>query len=314
MAKTTATMTGKLGRPGWLPCSVFPFQLRFTYIDGKRVHYIDEGSGPALLLVSAGQWSFMFREVIVRLRGQFRCLTLDFPGSGLSPDAPGHEHSVQANAKILEGFVDVLDLQDITLVVHDVGGPVGFLVATRRPQRFRALVISNTFAWPLAGYPPVRWALRAVGSWPFGVINSVTNAAALFTVSRYGVGRHMSKADRWAFLGPWRSRSSRRATQNILAGVLRIDPMMAKVERSLGTTLAGLPVLTLFGRKNDRYGWQDRFQQIFPHATAAGIKNGHHFPFNDDPDAYGAAISTWWAEKVEAADGKFTNPSQESIR
>ena len=148
MAKTTATMTGKLGRPGWLPCSVFPFQLRFTDIDGKRVHYIGEGSGPALLLVSAGQWSFMFREVIVRLRGQFRCLTLDFPGSGLSPDAPGHEHSVQANAKILEGFVDVLDLQDITLVVHDVGGPVGFLVATRRPQRFRALVISNTFAWP----------------------------------------------------------------------------------------------------------------------------------------------------------------------
>ena len=117
--------------------------------------------GPALLFVSAGQWSFMFRDVIVRLRGQFRCLTLDFPGCGLSPDAPGHDHSVRANAQILEGFIDALDLQDITMAVHDVGGPLGFLVAARRPQRFRALVISNTFGWPLAGYPAVRRTLTS---------------------------------------------------------------------------------------------------------------------------------------------------------
>jgi pimeloyl-ACP methyl ester carboxylesterase len=74
----------------------------------------------------------------------------------------------------------------------------------------------------------------------FGVINSLTNVAALFTASRYGVGRRMGRADRRSFLGPWRSRNSRRATQQILAGVLRIDPMMAEAERSLRTTLADL--------------------------------------------------------------------------
>lgn len=307
MAKITLTGTGEPARPHWLPRSVFPFQPRFASIDGKRIHYVDEGSGPALLLVSAGQWSFMFRDVIVRLRGQFRCLTLDFPACGLSPDTPGHDHSVRANAQILEGFIDALDLQDITMAVHDVGGPLGFLAAARRPQRFRALVISNTFGWPLASYPTVRRTLKAVGSRPFGALNTLTNVVARFTASRYGAGRHMSKADRRAFRGPWRSRSNRRATQNILAGVLRIDPVMAEVERSLRATLADLPVLTLFGRKNDRYGWQNRFQQIFPHATAAGINDGHHFPFNDDPDAYSAAISAWWAENVAAAGSKSTN-------
>jgi haloalkane dehalogenase len=300
MAKLTLTGTGEPARPPWLPQSVFPFQLRSASIDGKQIHYVDEGSGPALLLVSAGQWSFMFRDVIVRLRGQFRCLTLDFPGCGLSPDAPGHDHSVRANARILEEFIDALDLQDITMAVHDVGGPLGFLTAAGRPQRFRALVISNTFGWPLASYPAIRRTLKVVGSRPFGALNTLTNVMALFTASRYGVGRHMSKADRRAFLGPWRSRTSRRATQHILAGVLHTYPVMAEVERSLGATLAGLPVLTLFGRKNDRYGWQDRFQQIFPHATAAGTSDGHHFPFCDDPDAYSAAISAWWAEKVTA--------------
>ncbi len=300
MAGTTpeSLRTAQPDRPPWLPWSAFPFQTHFADIGGKWIHYIDDGSGPALLLVSAGQWSFMFRDVILRLRGQFRCLTLDFPGCGLSPDAPGHDHSVQANAQILEGFIDALDLQDITMVVHDVGGPLGFLIATKRPQGFRALVISNTFGWPLAGYPAVRRVLQVVASPLFGAINSLTNVAALFTATSYGVGRQMSKADRRSFLGPWRSHSCRRATQKILAGVLQIDPVMDGLERSLRTTLADLPVLTLFGRKNDRYGWQSRFQQIFPNAAAAGIQDGHHFPFNDDPDAYSAAISAWWAQKV----------------
>ena len=299
MAETTAQAPAtQPGRPSWLPWPVFPFTSRFADVDGKQIHYVDEGSGPALLLVSAGQWSFMFRDVIVRLRGQFRCLTLDFPGCGLSPDAPGHDHSVPANAQILAGFMDALDLQDITMVVHDVGGPLGFLVATRRPERFRALVISNTFGWPLAGYPAVRRTLKVIASPLFEALNSWTNVVALVTASSYGAGRKMSNADRRAFLGPWRLAASRRATQQILAGVLRIDPIMAEVELSLQAGLADLPVLTLFGRKNDPYGWQHRFGHIFPRATAAGIAGGHHFPFDDDPDAYSAAICAWWEQKV----------------
>src|ERR1700730_8951657 len=188
--------TAQPDRPPWLPWSAFPFQSRFARLDRQRIHYLDEGSGPALLLVSAGQWSFMFRDVILRLRGEFRCLTLDFPGCGLSPDDVGHDHGVPANAQILEAFIDALDLQDVTLVVHDVGGPIGFLVATRCPERFRALVISNTFGWPLAGYPAVRRMLKVVGSPLFGAINDLTNVAALVAASSYGAGRTMSRGDR----------------------------------------------------------------------------------------------------------------------
>ena len=298
MAKTSLTSAGERDRPHWLPRSAFPFQIRFADVGGTRIHYVDEGSGPALLLVSAGQWSFMFRDVIVRLRGKFRCLTLDFPGSGLSPEASGHDQSVAANARILEAFMDALDLQDVTMVLHDVGGPLGFVIAARCPQRFRGLVLSNTFGWPLAGYPAVRRMLGAVTSPPSMAVNNLTNVVARLTATSYGVGRKMSRADRRAFLGPWRSRRSRRATLRVLAGVLRIDPLMAGVERSLRTTLADLPVLTVFGRKNDPCGWQDRFQQIFPGAMAVRIADGHHFPFSDDPDGYAAAISTWWAGQV----------------
>ena len=227
-------------RPAWLPWPVFPFTSRFTGIDGKQIHYIDEGSGPALLFVSAGQWSFMFRDVIVRLRGQFRCLTLDFPGCGLSPDAPGHDHSVPANAQILAGFIDVLDLQDVTMVVHDVGGPLGFLVATMRPERFRGLVISNTFGWPLAGYPAVRRTLKVIAHPLFGALNDLTNAAALFTATSYGVGRKLSKADRRAFLGPWRSVSSRR-TLVATASLVSSDVITGSVKSRSGSGVSLIP-------------------------------------------------------------------------
>ena len=280
-------------RPRWLPWSAFPFQLRFVDLNQTRIHYLDEGSGPTLLFVSAGQWSFMFRDVILRLRQRFRWVTLDFPGCGLSPDAANHDHGVPANARVLQQFIETLNLQDITMAVHDVGGPVGFLVATRLPRRFRGLIISNSFAWPLADYPLVRRMLRLVASPLFATINDRTNVLALVTATSYGVGRRMSRADRVSFLGPWRSTSSRRATQQILADVLRIDPIMSEVERQLTRELSSLPVLTLFGRKNDPYGWQSRFQKIFPHATAVGV-DGHHFPFDDDPDAYTQAILAWW--------------------
>src|SRR3989441_7662401 len=109
-------------RPAWLPQPAFPFQSRFVEIEAKWVHYIDEGAGPALLFVNAGQWSFMFRDVILRLRHQFRCVTLDFPGSGLSPDAQDHDQSVRANAWVLDGFIEALYLHVITMAVYNSGG------------------------------------------------------------------------------------------------------------------------------------------------------------------------------------------------
>jgi len=291
-----------LDRPSWLPQSIFPFQSRFLAIDGGRIHYVDEGSGPALLFVSAGWWSFIFRDVILRLRPHFRCLTLDFPGSGLSPAVPDYDQSVRVNAWILDRFIEALDLQDITMVVHDVGGPIGFLIATMRPERLRALVISNTFGWPLAGYPAVRRKLGLLANPFVRALNTNTNMLARCAATSSGVGRHLSNAERKAFLRPWRSRAARRATQLVLASVGRIDPLMSQLERLLKTTLLDLPVLTLFGRKNDGYGWQERFGRTFLNVTAVGLTDGNRFPFNDDPDWYATAISDWWMNTVIAAD------------
>jgi haloalkane dehalogenase len=73
------------GRPDWFDDELFPFQSRFMQVDGNYVHYIDEGSGPPLLMVHGNPtWSFVFRDLVAALRNCFRCVVPDLPGFGLS--------------------------------------------------------------------------------------------------------------------------------------------------------------------------------------------------------------------------------------
>ncbi len=77
------------GRPDWVSEELFPFESHFLDLDGHRVHYVDEGAGPTLLLLHGNPtWSFVYRDVIQRLRDEFRCIALDYPGFGLSDAGP----------------------------------------------------------------------------------------------------------------------------------------------------------------------------------------------------------------------------------
>src|SRR5262245_35625666 len=74
-----------------VPRRLFDVQHRFIELDGARIHYVDEGEGETLLLLHGNpSWSFLYRKIIAALRGEFRCVALDFPGYGLSDPAPGY--------------------------------------------------------------------------------------------------------------------------------------------------------------------------------------------------------------------------------
>src|SRR5579859_7494156 len=113
-------------RPVWLTSELFPFQSRFVDVDGARVHYVDEGSGPVLLFLhGAPNWSFFYRQFISELRHDFRCIALDFPGFGLSPSSVRYPPTMPALSRVVECFIETLDLRDMILVAGDAGGPIG---------------------------------------------------------------------------------------------------------------------------------------------------------------------------------------------
>ena len=130
----------------------FPFASRFREVGGARVHYVDEGDGPVLLMLHGNPtWSFVFRHLIAGLRDRFRCIALDLPGFGRSTAPASYGFLPSEHARIVGGFVDGLALERFTPVVQDWGGPIGLSIAARSPERIERLVVGNTFCWPVNG-------------------------------------------------------------------------------------------------------------------------------------------------------------------
>ncbi|HZA60418.1 MAG TPA: alpha/beta fold hydrolase [Actinomycetota bacterium] len=289
-------------RPSWLPAAEYPFESRFVDLDGHLIHYVDEGSGPTLLFVVAGAaWSFVFGPVIERLRGHFRCVALDLPGSGLSVPAEGYEPGIEAACSVLERFVLELDLRDVTLVVHDLGGVVALGVAARHPELVRGMTVIETFGWPISEEnPKVARMLRMVSGRAFRGINGATNVLAGATSTGLGVGRHLSRAGRKAFRGPFRDREVRRAALLMLRDATVAVAYLRGVDRSLTTTLHDRPLLLVFGGKSPvrKEGFPDQWTARFPEARLVVVEGAHHFPHMDEPDLVAEAIRSWWSERV----------------
>jgi haloalkane dehalogenase len=124
----------------------YGFAPHYLDQDGLRMHYLDEGSGePVLLLHGEPTWSFLYRKVIPRLTPVARVVAPDYYGFGRS-DKPVERdwYTYDRHFASIERFVEELDLRDLTVVVHDWGGPIGLRLAVERPERVQRLVITQT--------------------------------------------------------------------------------------------------------------------------------------------------------------------------
>ena len=124
----------------------FPFTPHYVEVNGTRLHYVDEGSGEVILcLHGEPTWSYLYRKMIPPLAAKHRVVTMDFVGFGRSDKYPNQEdYTFQMHLETLIGFIEALDLQNITIVVQDWGGILGLTAVARRPDRFARLVIMNT--------------------------------------------------------------------------------------------------------------------------------------------------------------------------
>src|SRR5215813_11816738 len=90
-------------RPNWLTRQLYPFEDKWMELDGHTVHYVDEGTGPVLFLLHGNPaWSFLYRNIIRRLRDHFRCVAVDYPGFGLSTASGGYGYSPQEHSAVVE--------------------------------------------------------------------------------------------------------------------------------------------------------------------------------------------------------------------
>jgi haloalkane dehalogenase len=283
--KTLAT----LDRPTWLPSSAWPWQTYTLSHTWGRIAVTDTGHGPTLLFVHVGSWSFVWRDVLLRLQNDFRCVTVDAPGCGLS-DRLSTPTLAQAGDAVI-AVIDALQLRDVTLVAHDLGGPAGFLAAARRTDRIAGLAAVNCFAWTPTG-PAFRGMLAAMGSAPVRELAAATGVLARVTSSGFGVGRHWSRPDRAVFRAGI-DVPARRAWHAYFRDARRAQNLYAEVDAALRGSLADRPLLTIFGQFNDPLRFQPRWKTLFPSARQLKIPRGNHFPMCDDPDMVASALKSF---------------------
>ena len=129
---------------------LFPFESRWFDSSAGTVHYIDEGVGdPILFLHGNPTWSFLYRGIIIRLKKRFRCIAVDYPGFGLSEAPDNYGYTPADHAGVVRELVQHLGLQNLTIMGQDWGGPIGLRVALDEMPRLRALVMGNTWYWPI---------------------------------------------------------------------------------------------------------------------------------------------------------------------
>src|SRR5262245_29952549 len=133
--------------------ALYPFAGHFFDAGGVRLHYLDEGRGPPVVMLHGNPtWSFYYRTLVLRLRDRYRCVVPDHVGCGLSdkPDESRYPYTLERRVQDLTALLDHLRFdRDVTLVLHDWGGMIGSAWATRFPERVKRLVVLNTAAFPL---------------------------------------------------------------------------------------------------------------------------------------------------------------------
>ncbi|WP_375481927.1 alpha/beta fold hydrolase [uncultured Mycobacterium sp.] len=286
-----------IARPDWLPFERWPFDTAMLSTSAGRIAVTDVGSGPTLLFAHVGSWSFIWRDLLVDLSRQYRCITLDAPGSGLSsdPDAPV---TLRGASDAIGAAIDSLDLHGITLIMHDVGGPAGLAAAADRAGRIAGLVALNALGWKPSG-AALRAMIAVMGSAPARASGGVTGWLARLSASSFGAGRHWDATDRAIFLAGL-NRSARRNTHRYIKALAQENDLLRRAEAALREELSGRPLLTVFGARNDPFGFGKRWKQLFPHAEQHIIAGGNHYPMGDDPHGVAEWIRHWHTAEVSS--------------
>lgn len=265
---------------------LYPFQGHFLEIDGQRIHYLDEGEGPVVVMVHGNPtWSFFYRDLIRDLSRDHRCIAIDHLGCGLSDKPVDAAYGLELHIANLVRLMEYLGLETYDLVVHDWGGPIGLGASSRTPARLGRTVIMNTAAFPSPWFPLRIRVCRTPGIGPFMIrgLNGFSRAALTMAVNR----RPLSADARVGFLYPYANWADRVAVNAFVQDIpSREDhpsyPLLVEIEQSL-SNLDPARVLLAWGGADFCFhtGFLKRWQAILPGAETLLVKDAGHYLLED---------------------------------
>lgn len=275
----------------------YPFTpQKFEVRPGLSMSYLDEGAkdAPPVVMVHGNpSWSYYYRKLVLALRGTHRCIVPDHVGMGLS-DKPGddrYEYTLKSRIDDLEALLAHLGVEDnVTLVVHDWGGMIGFGWALRKPSRIAKLVILNTGAFPLPKSKPMPWQLSLGRDSKFGALLIRGFNAFSGIASHVGVKKKMPADVRRAYVAPYDSWQNRISTVRFVQDIpLQPGDKAWDIVEEGGRRLhefADRPVLIAWGMQDfvfDHHFLQG-FRERLPKAVVHEFPDAGHYVLEDEAE------------------------------
>lgn len=302
-----------------MPRDLYPFEHRHLEIDGLRYHYIDEGKGPPVVMLHGNPtWSIHFRNLVKHLRGSHRCIVPDHMGCGFS-DKPGdrdYDYHFARRAADLDQLLRHLGIEEkLTLVLHDWGGMIGMVHATRHPESIARLVILNTAAFHLPASKSLPWLLRLARG-PLGAplilgFNLFSRATARLACARVRLPRDV----RNAYTAPYDSWRNRIATLRFVEDIPlrpgdRGFDLVSEVEAGL-ERFRETPALILWGMKDFVFDhvFLERWEQALPRAEVHRFEDCGHYLLEDATQEVLERVSAFLAESRPRAPAPSEAPS-----
>jgi haloalkane dehalogenase len=255
----------------------------------------EEGAGPVVLCMH-GMWgsSFLYRKVIHELAGRgLRGVAFDLPGFGLAERPRDYDYSWSGLGRFAAAAVDALGLERFNLVVHDIGGPVGFELATAMPDRVASLTIFNTMIDVASFQPP--WSMQPFRYRGFGELwlRGLNKPMFRFLMGLQGIRDRgaVSKAELGAYLELMKGHDGGRSFLRVMRSTERTPEKQALYRTAVRDV--PYPVQVVWARDDpalnaSAYGEQAR------RATGLGriqLIPGKHFPHEDQAAAMAERIA-----------------------
>lgn len=265
--------------------------------------YTDAGTGPPIVFLHGNPTSaHLYRHLIRPLASNHRCVAPDHLGFGRSAAPPTASYHPSAHAARIELLLRRLDLTDLTLVLHDWGGPIGLSYALRHPETVRRLVLMNTWAWPLTHRPLIRLFAGLVDTVPGRALIERYNLFAR-VVMPWTTGPASSGDWIAAYANALNTRSRRRACWTFARSLITETPWL----RALWTDrhrLPAVPTLLCWGMADPAFGTEAclrRWQTVLPSARVHRASTvGHYVPEEMGPALHPPIRSFLQATRTES--------------
>lgn len=267
-----------MNSPKWLDRVLYPFAHHQFSVANGNMHYIDEGEGdPILFIHGTPTWSFVWRQQIKPLSRNYRCIAPDHLGFGLSDKPAEFSYTPEAHAKNLEQLIDYLQLKNITLVVHDYGGPIGLKYALDHPENVKRLVILNTWMWSLENESKIIKASSFMRGGIGKLLYTKLNFSPRILLPKgYYNSSNLTKDTHRHYLKPFSSPSDRFGAWRFAVELQNSNSFYKRLWEQR-EKLQAIPKLIIWGEKDKLLPihFLDKWQKAFPDAKTVRLKAGH---------------------------------------